>query len=171
MYCTQAGRRISGLIRDLRDFTVDLLFGQCVTRIENPPHRTDFEASWSGRRDSNPRHPAWKAGTLPLSYSRKLNLFYLKSLLVNKKRILSCTVCSAPTAILEQVFKARLFTRQGDVPCGHWCSLEGIRLARRKIQSRLRFRPLTFPETNEYQWENPHWAEIQPQEKHPGKND
>src|SRR5690349_19691613 len=20
---------------------------------------------WSGRRDSNPRHPAWKAGTLP----------------------------------------------------------------------------------------------------------
>ncbi len=26
--------------------------------------------AWSGRRDSNPRHPAWKAGTLPLSYSR-----------------------------------------------------------------------------------------------------
>ena len=24
----------------------------------------------SGRRDSNPRQPAWKAGTLPLSYSR-----------------------------------------------------------------------------------------------------
>ena len=30
-----------------------------------------FEDSWSGRRDSNPRHPAWKAGTLPLSYSRE----------------------------------------------------------------------------------------------------
>src|SRR3954453_22703667 len=24
----------------------------------------------SGRRDSNPQHPAWKAGTLPLSYAR-----------------------------------------------------------------------------------------------------
>ena len=27
---------------------------------------------WSGRRDSNPRHPAWKAGALPLNYSRSL---------------------------------------------------------------------------------------------------
>jgi hypothetical protein len=26
--------------------------------------------SWSGRRGSNPRQPAWEAGTLPLSYSR-----------------------------------------------------------------------------------------------------
>src|SRR4029078_10926935 len=26
--------------------------------------------SWSGKRDSNPRPPAWKAGALPLSYSR-----------------------------------------------------------------------------------------------------
>ena len=26
--------------------------------------------AWSGRPDSNRRHPAWKAGTLPLSYSR-----------------------------------------------------------------------------------------------------
>ncbi len=25
---------------------------------------------WSGRRGSNPRQPAWEAGTLPLSYSR-----------------------------------------------------------------------------------------------------
>jgi hypothetical protein len=25
---------------------------------------------WSGRRGSNSRHPAWKAGALPLSYSR-----------------------------------------------------------------------------------------------------
>ena len=27
---------------------------------------------WSGRRDLNPRQPAWKAGTLPLSHSRPL---------------------------------------------------------------------------------------------------
>ncbi len=26
--------------------------------------------TWSGRRDSNSRHPAWKARALPLSYSR-----------------------------------------------------------------------------------------------------
>ncbi len=25
---------------------------------------------WSGRRDSNPRHPPWQGGTLPLSYAR-----------------------------------------------------------------------------------------------------
>lgn len=27
--------------------------------------------SWSGKRDLNPRRPAWEADTLPLSYSRK----------------------------------------------------------------------------------------------------
>ncbi len=27
---------------------------------------------WSGRRGSNPRHPAWEAGVLPLNYSRSL---------------------------------------------------------------------------------------------------
>ena len=26
---------------------------------------------WSGRRDSDPRHPPWQGGTLPLSYYRK----------------------------------------------------------------------------------------------------
>src|SRR5574342_1278600 len=30
----------------------------------------DAGAKWSGKRDSNPRPPAWKAGALPLSYSR-----------------------------------------------------------------------------------------------------
>src|ERR1700694_5620111 len=33
--------------------------------------------AWSGRRGSNPRQPAWKAGTLPLSYSRMINLYLL----------------------------------------------------------------------------------------------
>ncbi len=31
---------------------------------------------WSGRRDSNSRQPAWKAGTLPLSYFRLCLLFF-----------------------------------------------------------------------------------------------
>src|SRR5689334_10478430 len=30
----------------------------------------DERGEWSGRRDSNPRPTAWKAVTLPLSYSR-----------------------------------------------------------------------------------------------------
>ncbi len=31
---------------------------------------TDLGESWSGRRESNPRRPAWEAGILPLNYSR-----------------------------------------------------------------------------------------------------
>ena len=33
---------------------------------------------WSGRRDSNPRQPAWKAGALPLSYPRPLSMNYTR---------------------------------------------------------------------------------------------
>ncbi len=38
----------------------------------NPVSRSTpaLRAAWSGRRDSNPRPTAWKAVTLPLSYSR-----------------------------------------------------------------------------------------------------
>ena len=35
------------------------------SELHGPVPRT-----WSGKRDSNPRPPAWKAGALPLSYSR-----------------------------------------------------------------------------------------------------
>ena len=48
MYCTQAGHRITNFVQDLRDITDDLLFWQCVTRIENPLYRTDFEAKRAG---------------------------------------------------------------------------------------------------------------------------
>jgi hypothetical protein len=34
-------------------------------------------AAWSGRRDSNPRPTAWKAVTLPLSYSRRATKAFL----------------------------------------------------------------------------------------------
>ena len=34
---------------------------------------------WSGGRDSNPRHPAWKAGALPLSYPRSGSIQYSQS--------------------------------------------------------------------------------------------
>src|SRR5436309_13769937 len=36
-------------------------------RLERHAHSS---IQWSGKRDSNPRPPAWKAGALPLSYSR-----------------------------------------------------------------------------------------------------
>ena len=42
-----------------------------LSRVEALPSRQRSNGEvWSGRRDSNPRQPAWKAGTLPLSYSR-----------------------------------------------------------------------------------------------------
>ena len=70
---------------DLDDTTDDLLFGQCVSEIKKSPHRTDFKANWIGRRDSNPRHPAWKAGTLPLSYYRTtVSILHKILYLVNK---------------------------------------------------------------------------------------
>ena len=45
---------------------------------------------WSGRRDSNPRLPAWEANTLPLSYARSSvynnqAMFYKSRCMVNLK--------------------------------------------------------------------------------------
>ena len=41
-------------------------------RASGPPNSDErSEEEWSGRRDSNPRPTAWKAVTLPLSYSRR----------------------------------------------------------------------------------------------------
>src|SRR5436305_9138235 len=39
-------------------------------RLGEPVAPLGHRDSWSGKRDSNPRPPAWKAGALPLSYSR-----------------------------------------------------------------------------------------------------
>ena len=36
---------------------------------------TSQSLDWSGRWDLNPRQPAWKAGTLPLSYARPRNIY------------------------------------------------------------------------------------------------
>src|SRR6185369_16829365 len=43
------------------------------TELHGParlPCQQSLPGGWSGKRDSNPRPPAWKAGALPLSYSR-----------------------------------------------------------------------------------------------------
>ena len=46
-----------------------------LSRLPIPPLRLN----WSGRRDSNSRHPPWQGGILPLNYFRPLyysNVFY-----------------------------------------------------------------------------------------------
>jgi hypothetical protein len=35
--------------------------------------------SWSGRRDSNPRHSAWEADALPLNYSRVGGRYWIRT--------------------------------------------------------------------------------------------
>ncbi len=40
--------------------------------------------SWSGRRDSNPRHSAWEADALPLNYSRGNNVILPQKAAVRK---------------------------------------------------------------------------------------
>src|SRR5690606_7265431 len=50
--------------------------------------------SWSGRRESNPRPTAWKAVTLPLSYSR------LREPLVAARLAADRPACSATSALL-----------------------------------------------------------------------
>ena len=40
----------------------------CHEAACSEPVKRRFNA-WSGRRDSNPRQPAWKAGTLPFSFT------------------------------------------------------------------------------------------------------
>ena len=48
---------------------------------------------WSGRRDSDPRHPPWQGGTLPLSYYRimvrvkRLELIRLGQQILNLPRL------------------------------------------------------------------------------------
>ena len=59
-------------------FSVKRRIVKCETTIEAASlcsfRRFTIYASrlplWSGRWDLNPRQPAWKAGTLPLSYAR-----------------------------------------------------------------------------------------------------
>ena len=64
----------------LRTLTRPVLWCLAPRRLDLPgaqislrpghPIRSGREIGWSGRRDSNPRPTAWKAVTLPLSYSR-----------------------------------------------------------------------------------------------------
>ncbi len=65
---------------DLRDFLrwlepstrFELVTPSLPRTCSTPELRGRLPINWSGRRDSNPRPTAWKAVTLPLSYSRPL---------------------------------------------------------------------------------------------------
>ena len=45
------------------------------------------EEKWSGRRDSDSRHPPWQGGTLPLSYYRTLHQSHPWKAMVRTKRL------------------------------------------------------------------------------------
>ncbi len=79
------------------------------------PHRASLPASleaacetsreqwWkkgSGRRGSNPRQPAWKAGTLPLSYSRNVGVRRLE-LRTSWSQTRRATNCATPRRVSE----------------------------------------------------------------------
>ena len=61
--------------------------------------------TWSGRRDSNPRRPAWEAGILPLNYSRPSAY-----LVLNSFQTRSGIAMPSLRSLLSTVF--RLFGRQ-----------------------------------------------------------
>jgi hypothetical protein len=56
---------------------------------EAPTMTPSVVERWSGRRGSNPRHPAWEAGVLPLNYSRSgcVNQVSLSSLAYHRSRV------------------------------------------------------------------------------------
>lgn len=62
----------SGFVKKTRNFRDEFRRGRHnAKRPLKRPNGTRFsEKDWSGRWGSNPRHPAWEAGVLPLNYAR-----------------------------------------------------------------------------------------------------
>ena len=65
-----------------------------IMNFHERTHSTLTQRSiWSGRRDSNPRHPPWQGGVLPLNHSRTLILapsdsqYLLCPALVGERRV------------------------------------------------------------------------------------
>src|SRR5512141_589886 len=53
--------------------TKEALYRLSYMGSNQPGRPADPSAGWSGRRDSNSRHPAWKAGALPAELHPHLN--------------------------------------------------------------------------------------------------
>lgn len=75
-----------------------------------PPH-----ASQSGRRDSNPRRPAWEASTLPLSYSRNGLLSRCRRRCLNGNRD-ACTLMNRLAFTRHRIRCRRLFCNALPMP-------------------------------------------------------
>jgi hypothetical protein len=55
-----------------------------TTWVRRPIRRSGrCDETWSGRRDSNPRHFAWEANALPLNYSRDALIIAPQAVFVN----------------------------------------------------------------------------------------
>jgi hypothetical protein len=55
---------------ELHGITDNLLFGQCVSKRENPPHQADFEAKRAGDGTRTRDNLLGRQGLCQLSYSR-----------------------------------------------------------------------------------------------------
>src|SRR5579864_6301027 len=87
-----------GELLRLLDLDGSLLKTHC-----HPRTSSDFPKSilWSGRRESNPRPTAWKAVTLPLSYSRETQLSAISRQLSAKPQRLKPPDFRLPAARLK----------------------------------------------------------------------
>ena len=66
--------------------TIELHPPASAVRNSSIPKRSQ-EEKWSGRRDSDSRHPPWQGGTLPLSYYRTFHRFLSWKAMVRTKRL------------------------------------------------------------------------------------
>ena len=97
-------------------------------KIKTTEIRTKMLNLWSGRRESNPRPTAWKAVTLPLSYSRQpicnlklmicnLNSSNLLSQQIQNYKSLLALICSAfQCSTVLTAKKATIASVRGRIP-------------------------------------------------------
>ena len=87
----------------------------CKMRRQDDKRWFDVNA-WSGRRGSNPRHPAWEADVLPLNYSRSqsMRVYHPVKLASNSTRRLGinwivlrevCSICRSETVVESKCHK------------------------------------------------------------------
>ena len=102
----------------------------CHQVASHKPGKRRFKGK-SGRRDSNSRQPAWKAGTLPLSYSRKIGVRGLEPR-TSWSQTRRATNCATPRRCTELYHAARtlsstlfltLIRTDRDCPCPKACGL------------------------------------------------
>ena len=56
----------------LFEFIIEQIRKQLKMEVWGLKEKYELGKKWSGRRDSNSRHPPWQGGILPLNYFRPL---------------------------------------------------------------------------------------------------